>query len=331
MSEMTTQVQTDGCCGADDSCAPDKDVSRDEVRDYYASAAQAQQDNLCCPTSYDPTHVDHIPEAVLEVSYGCGSPMGSAQPGAGDRVLDLGSGGGIDCFIAAKLVGEKGSVIGVDMTDEMLARATGAADQVAERLGYANVEFRKGFLEQLPVDDGQIDLVTSNCVLNLSTDKAKTFAEIHRVLTHRGRFVISDIVSNQPVPEQMQQDKELWGECISGAMTEQDFVDAAAAAGFYGMTLEREYLWKEVGGLKFYSTVFRGWRFDKSAECDYQGQTAVYLGPGSRFTDDDGHTYARGEIVQVCTDTATKLSAAPYCGMFEVAAAEETPATSSCC
>lgn len=321
-----------GCCGSGAECAePPAAVSRDQVRDYYAAAARAPQERLCCPTGYDAADVAHIPAEVMEISYGCGSPMGKARPRRGDTVLDLGSGGGIDCFIAARHVGPGGRVIGVDMTDDMLARATASARQVARNLGYAVVEFRKGFLEAVPVADGTVDLVTSNCVLNLSTDKGRVFGEIHRALRHGGRFVISDIVSDRPVPEAMRRDPELWGECLSGAMTEAEFARAAEAAGFHGVTLAREYLWQTVNGIAFYSTTFRGYRFDKGAACDFRGHAAAYLGPGRAFTDDDGHTFPRGEAVAVCTDTADRLRAEPYVGHFLVTDPDGAAPTGGCC
>jgi len=316
-----------GCCGP----APDTrdGVSRDDVRSYYGQAAEAPQAELCCPTAYAPDDVAHIPDEVLAISYGCGSPMGKAAPRPGETVVDLGSGGGIDCFVAARHVGPKGAVIGVDMTDEMLGRATSVAGRVAADLGYDVVSFRKGYLEDVPVPDGTADLVTSNCVVNLSTDKAKVFAEIHRVLRPGGRFVISDIVAERPLPAAVRDDKALWGECVAGAMTEAGFAAAAVAAGFQGITLERDYLWKEVAGVRLHSTTFRGYRFPRADACVYQGQTAVYLGPGSTLCDDDGHTYARGEAVEVCSDTAARLMAEPYRGMFWVSAPAGRPG--ACC
>jgi len=318
----TRKAET-GCCGApatptDSGREVRRPVHREDVRDFYGRAAEAPQAELCCPTAYDPNELSHIPEAVLAISYGCGSPMAQAAPGPGETVVDLGAGGGIDCFIAARHVGPTGTVIGVDMTDEMLQKATAHAAPVAERLGYTVTSFRKGYLEAIPVDDGSADLVTSNCVVNLSTDKPRVFAEIHRVLRHGGRFVIADIVADRPVPEALRRDGELWGACIAGALTERDFCAAAEAAGFYGITLERDYLWKTVEGIRFYSTTFRGYRYDKAPDCLFQGQTAVYLGPGRSFTDDDGHTYLRGEVVEVCSDTAAKLQAVPYRGRFAV-------------
>ena len=328
-----SNMAAEPCCAPGTECAPEEanaTVSHESVQAYYGAAAQAPKAELCCPTSYDSSHVDHIPEEVLAISYGCGSPMGQAAPQPGDTVLDLGSGGGIDCFIAARMVGSSGKVIGVDMTDEMLARASRSAIQVSANLGYDVVSFKKGLLEAVPVADGEVDLVTSNCVLNLSPDKPKVFGEIHRILAHGGRFVISDIVAGQDVPQDMRDNTELWGECISGALTERAFVQAAEAAGFTGLTLQREYLWKQVNGIDFYSTTFRAWKYQKSADCNYVGQTAIYLGPGREFTDDDGHTYQRGEIVEVCTDTAEQLAKAPYQGMFEVSGVAKQ-AASGCC
>lgn len=328
---MEADAASGSCCAPGEECAPEGGVSHASVQAYYGAAAQAPRAELCCPTSYDASHVDHIPEEVLAISYGCGSPMGQAAPRKGDTVLDLGSGGGIDCFIAARMVGSSGRVIGIDMTDEMLARARGSARQVSANLGYDVVSFQKGLLEAVPVGDGEVDLVTSNCVLNLSPDKPKVFGEIFRILAHGGRFVISDIVAGVPVPQEMRDDTELWGECISGALTERAFVQAAEEAGFTGITLTREYLWKQVNGIDFYSTTFRAWKYEKSADCAYVGQTAVYLGPGREFTDDEGHTFRRGEIVEICTDTAEKLAAEPYKGMFEVSGAEKKAAAGGCC
>lgn len=318
-----------GCCGDLRPEAVRRPVDREDVRDFYGRAAEAPREALCCPTAYDPAELDHIPAEVLAISYGCGSPMAAAAPRPGETVVDLGAGGGIDCFIAARHVGPEGAVIGVDMTDAMLARANDAARAVAGRLGYAVVSFRQGFLEAVPVADASADLVTSNCVLNLSTDKPRVFREIHRVLKNGGRFVIADIVAERPVPDAMRADPELWGGCVAGAMTEREFAAAAEEAGFFGITLARDYLWKEVEGIRFHATTFRGYRYDKAPACLFRGQTAVYLGPGRAFTDDDGHTYLRGEVVEVCSDTAAKLAAEPYRGMFQVGDPRGTPGR--CC
>jgi len=146
----------------------------------------------------------------------------------GETVLDLGSGGGLDCFLAAKQVGESGHVIGVDMTPEMLARARAAAT----RLGAQNVEFREGYLENLPVEDASVDAVLSNCVINLSPDKAQVFREVFRVLKPNGRLAVSDIVTNGSLPEELQKNMEAWGACVAGALDVSEYTRGLTEAGF---------------------------------------------------------------------------------------------------
>ncbi|MFQ5586814.1 MAG: methyltransferase domain-containing protein [Thermodesulfobacteriota bacterium] len=294
------------------------DITRDDVASFYGKAAEAPQPSLCCPTIYERVDTDHIPKEALDISYGCGSPVSQAKIQAGETMLDLGSGGGIDCFIAAKLTGPSGRVIGIDMTEEMLKRAQENRAKVVENLGYNNVEFRKGVLEEIPFDGDAVDLVTSNCVINLSVDKRKVFREIYRVLKDGGRFVISDIVSDRPVPAAMRRDRELWGECISGALTVEEFIRYAAEAGFYGTTLLSTTLYREVEGIRFDSITFQGHKFVKGDECLYRGHQAVYKGPFSSVIDDEEHIFPRGVAVEVCTDTAAKLRKPPYDAMFTV-------------
>src|SRR5881296_1066560 len=237
------------------------------VRQRYAAAAQAPAEALCCAVDYERHHLNNIPEEVIQKDYGCGDPSRYLKPG--ETVLDLGSGAGKLCFIAAQVVGATGKIIGIDMTDEMLALARRNAPIVAERLGYANVEFRKGRIQDLALDLEQldqelkghpvsddasfpaadelaqdlrlrrplvasdsIDLVVSNCVLNLvePNSKRQLFEEIFRVLRKGGRAVIADIVSDEPVPERLQEDPKLWSGCISGALTEERFLQSFADA-----------------------------------------------------------------------------------------------------
>ena len=218
----------------------DKNISRADVKDFYAEAAVTAQDNLCCPTEYDLSDLSHIPKEVTEISYGCGSPVGRSGLQEGEVMVDLGSGGGIDCFIAAKHVGETGQVYGIDMTDEMLDVARKNASQVVKNLGYNNIKFKKGFLEDIPIEDISVDLVTSNCVINLSTNKNAVFKEIHRILKHNGRFLIADIISEKEVPEEMRINKELWGECISGALTLKEVIDHASNNKFNGLLIKKD-------------------------------------------------------------------------------------------
>ncbi|MDH3590960.1 MAG: methyltransferase domain-containing protein, partial [Planctomycetota bacterium] len=217
------------------------------VRARYSDAAQSRETELCCPVSYNPEYLEIIPDEVLERDYGCGDPSACLRDG--ETVLDLGSGGGKICFIAGQVVGPSGHVIGVDMNPEMLALARSALPKT----GLENVEFREGriqdltynaaeaarFLAERPVRNAQdalalqehlarhplvadesVDVVVSNCVLNLVSGKEKTrlFREIYRVVKNGGRAVISDIVSDEPVPVAMQADSKLWSGCISGAM-----------------------------------------------------------------------------------------------------------------
>ncbi|MCF6158026.1 MAG: methyltransferase domain-containing protein [wastewater metagenome] len=306
-----------------------KDPVRESVNTFYAAAIRPQEE-LCCPISYNPSDVSHIPRDVLNISYGCGSPVTLANITPGESVLDLGSGGGIDCFIAAKRVGENGYIIGVDMTNEMLINAHASRRTVAKNLGFDNVRFIKGFLEEVPLTDGCVDLVTSNCVINLSSHKEKVFQEIFRVLKSGGRFVISDIVSEKEIPLSIKQNRRLWGECIAGAVTETQFVDMAKSVGFYGLEIVNRYLYKEVEGYTFYSITVRGFKYRKSDECRYMGQYAIYKGPLRSVSDDDGHTYPFGVPVEVCTDTAWKLSNPPYQGMFLLSDTKAEDTKKSC-
>ena len=253
-----------------------------------------------------------------------------ASPVEGEFVVDLGSGGGIDCFIAAKKVGPKGRVTGVDMTDPMLEKARRNGEVVARRLGYANVEFRKGYLEEIPLEDASVDLLLSNCVINLSPDKRRVFREMWRVLRDFGRIVISDVVADRPVPARLQKDEEFRGQCLGGALTQDDFLAELEQSGFYGVGLLEKIFWKEAEGIKFSSVTVRGYKFEKKEGCRFIGQWAIYLGPYQSVTDEEGHVFPRNEEVEICTDTAAKLSAAPYRGQFVVFDGE-TQGDFNCC
>lgn len=296
----------------------DVDKPRALVREYYGKAAETPQAELCCPTKFDEAEIGHIPRAVSDRFYGCGSPVSMTDLAEGETFLDLGSGAGIDVFIAAKKVGRSGRAIGVDMTDPMLAVANENRPIVASNLGYDAVEFRKGFLESIPAEDKSVDAVTSNCVVNLSPDKARVFSEIWRILRDHGRVVIADIVSDREVPPSLKTNPELWGECTVGALTAEAFVAALERAGFYGIEVLKKTYWKSIDAYDFYSMTVRGRKFEKTDGCVYRGQRAVYLGPGKAFLDEEGHTFPRGLEVEVCTDTASKLSHPPYDGCFHV-------------
>ncbi len=309
----------------------DVDKPRAKVREYYAAAAEQPKADLCCPTKYDAGAVAHIPQDVLDRFYGCGSPMLSANITSGETVVDLGSGAGIDVFIAAKLVGPTGKAIGVDMTDAMLAVASENRPKVAAALGYDVAEFRKGYLEEIPVESKSVDLITSNCVVNLSPDKPRVFEQMWRILKDHGRIVVSDIVGETDVPPHLKVNAELWGECLVGALTEEQFLAALERAGFYGLTVLSKTYWKDVEGYPFFSVTVQGFKYEKAAGCVYQGHRAVYLGPGKAFVDEEGHLFPRNEPYEVCTDTAAKLAQPPYQAMFAILEPGAERAGYACC
>jgi 7,8-dihydro-6-hydroxymethylpterin dimethyltransferase len=309
----------------------DVDKPRSIVREFYGKAAEEPQEELCCPTKNTQEDTSHIPQEVLDRFYGCGSPTTIAKVLAGETMADLGAGAGIDCFIAAKKVGPKGKIYGIDMTDKMLKVANENRHLVAKNLGYDIVEFRKGFLEDIPVEDRTVDLITSNCVINLSPDKKAVFNEMWRILKDHGRIVISDIVSQEETPPYLKLNKQLWGECISGALTEDEFMAWLEQAGFYGLQTLSKVFWKEVEGYSFYSVTLRGYKFKKKESCVYIGQKAIYHGPYKAITDEEGHLFPRNEPVEVCTDTAAKLSNLPYAGQFTILNADNENAASYGC
>ena len=209
------------------------------VREHYAE--RARKADSCCGSAcgcsndlYDSSLISDLPVDIADFTLGCGDPITLAELRPGETVLDLGSGGGLDCFLASRLVGPTGRVIGVDMTPEMLAKANANA----QRLNVSNVEFRKGYLEALPVDDASVDVVVSNCVINLSPDKPQVFREIFRVLKPGGRVAVSDIVTNGALPEPVQKSMEAWGACVAGALEMSEYVGGLRAAGFAGVRIQ---------------------------------------------------------------------------------------------
>ena len=206
------------------------------VQDAYAEVARKQSSccgsgKSCCDDSKPYTVPDHpVPEAELGLS--CGNPLAFGYINKGDVVLDLGSGAGKDVFLAAQKVGDAGRAIGVDMTPEMLALARKNALKFFETTGLANVEFREGHIEELPVEATSVDLVISNCVVNLSPDKPQVFREVYRVLKPGGRMIVSDIVLNRPLPESARNDTDLYAACIAGALLRSEYIQAIRDAGF---------------------------------------------------------------------------------------------------
>lgn len=333
---------------------------RDRTMDRYGDAAEESEAALCCPVSYDAEALKHIPARILDVDYGCGDPTVFARPG--QTVLDLGSGSGKHAFMIAKSVGPEGRVIGIDKTPEMLAVSRDAIDEVMGNLGYAapNVEFRHGHIENLSVDKDRllaalesrdlndydalesleselgamplvetesVDLVVSNCVLNLVDDdrKAQLLREIFRVVKRGGSVAISDIVADRPISEEMKKDDRLWTGCLSGAFQRAEFHEAFERAGFYGMQEVKSYFWQRVGDVNFFSVTIRAFK-GKQGPCYETFRSALYVGPFSESRDDDGHVYRRGVWTPVCEKTAELLSREPYADSFLVTPALEDPA-----
>lgn len=224
----------------------EKETIRESVRQHYAGLAKNSSsccgDSSCNSELYDPELLTKIPEDITGFSLGCGDPISLAGIQAGQTVLDLGSGGGLDCFLAARLVGTTGRVIGVDMTPEMLAKARSAAD----RIGLTNVEFRQGYLEELPVEDHSVDVVISNCVINLSPDKTSVLREVFRVLKPGGKISVSDIVTSGAMPEAMKADIDAWSACVSGAIPAEEYVDGLRQTGFVDIQIQAKTMDNEL-------------------------------------------------------------------------------------
>jgi ubiquinone/menaquinone biosynthesis C-methylase UbiE len=205
------------------------------VRKRYGEIARKEKSCCCSPSidinamkelGYSLAELDTIPKE--STSLGCGNPVALASLKEGETVLDLGSGAGFDCFLAAKKVGNKGKVIGVDMTHEMIEKA----ESTARKYGYNNVEFRLGEIENLPVEDNSVDAIISNCVINLSPDKSKVFREAYRVLKSDGRLMVSDIVIEGKLPEEIRKNLNAWAGCLAGAMEKNAYLSAIRKAGF---------------------------------------------------------------------------------------------------
>lgn len=219
---------------------------KDVIKDRYGKIARGEQ-TFCCPTcgptvtdqclavGYTAEDLELVPElAVLGV--GCGNPTALADLKEGETVLDLGAGAGIDAFLAAEKVGPGGRVIGVDMTEDMIAKGT----LLAEQHDYGNVEFRLGYIEHLPVDSGTVDVVISNCVINLTPDKLASFKEVHRVLKPGGRILIADLVTAGDLPPDVRASAAAWADCLAGAMPKADYLETIRNAGFGAVTVVSE-------------------------------------------------------------------------------------------
>eukprot|EP00347_Sterkiella_histriomuscorum_P016283 403353780 len=315
---------------------------RKDVQEYYGKTIQQTKDlvtNACCLA--DPGFSERESEILSQIHpeiinkfYGCGSPIPSCIEGK--TVLDLGCGTGRDCYLASALVGQQGKVIGVDMTDEQLDIARNHTDYHKEKFGYAesNVSFLKGTIEDLQsigIQDDSVDVVISNCVINLSGDKEKVISEIWRILKEGGELYFSDIFSDRRIPDHLQKDSVLWGECLSGALYIEDFRRLMERVGFKSyysvkkskVTIDNQMVQMQVGPINFYSITIRAFKIPEIEDrCEDYGQEAFYLGTiegiQDEFKFDAQHIFKRGEPVRICRNFSEIFKKSRFAPHFEV-------------
>jgi arsenite methyltransferase len=310
----------------------------ESVRDYYGRVLKSSADlktSACCLTEALPPHVAAVlPDVHEEVKarfYGCGSPIPAALEGI--TVLDLGCGSGRDCYVLSKLVGPRGRVIGLDMTDEQLAVARRHREHHARRFGWDNTDFRQGYIEDLAgagIADASVDLVVSNCVLNLSPAKARVFGEIFRVLKPGGELYFSDVFADRRIPADLAADPVLLGECLGGAMYVEDFRRLMAQSGCRDarvvssapLALTDPGIARKAGSIRFSSMTVRAFKLDLEDRCEDFGQVATYLGSIGEcphaFDLDDHHHFQAGKPMLVCGNTADMLARTRYARHFRV-------------
>ncbi|RYO75173.1 hypothetical protein DL764_010567 [Monosporascus ibericus] len=308
------------------------------MQEYYGTTLQSSADlrTSACNAAEPPTPLvaralARVHDQVKERFYGCGSPFPPALDGI--TALDLGCGSGRDCYVLSQLVGPGGRVIGVDLTDEQIAVARAHVDWHAKEYGYANVDFKSGQIEclaEIGVEDNSVDLVISNCVLNLSVDKPQAIREIFRVLKPGGELYLSDIFSDRRLPPELSKDPVLRGECLAGAWYWEDFRRTVASVGCMDcraasrtpVKIQDPDIEEKIGFATFTSCTLRAFKLPLEDQCEDFGQVAVYSGglaghPHS-FALDDHHTFPRGKAVPVCGNTADMLSATRYAPYFSV-------------
>ena len=296
------------------------------VQDYYGKTLSSSSDlqtNACCtdvtPPDYIRQAMDRVHDEVKNRYYGCG--LVAPQRLTGCTILDLGSGSGVDSYVLAQLVGEHGRILGVDMTDEQLAIANCYLDYHQSAFNYArgNVEFKKGYIEKLDelnLEDESFDVIVSNCVINLSPDKLAVLKQAWRLLKPGGELYFSDVYADRRVPEFLQRDPELYGECLSGALYWNDFIKLAKQAGFADprlvedrpLTIENESIQQRLGVTRFFSATYRLFKLnDLEPACEDYGQAVIYRGDIEHHPDylhlDKHHLIEAGRVFPVCGNT----------------------------
>lgn len=312
---------------------PDAQAS---IQEYYGKTLQSSEDlqtSACCTAEALPARVrealTNVHDDVMQRFYGCGSPIPPVLDGA--VVLDLGCGTGRDCYVLSQLVGPQGSVIGVDMTAEQLDVATRTQAWHAKRFGFSNTQFFQGYIEELKeIEDASIDLVVSNCVINLSPNKAQVFKEIFRVLKPGGELYFSDVFCDRRVPPHLANDPVMRGECLGGALYIEDFRRIMAECGCADvrtvssreLQLENAQLEQRAGNLRFTSATIRAFRIDLEDRCEDYGQVAKYLGgiedAEHGFVLDDHHVFQTHKPMLVCGNTADMIQQSRYAPYFQI-------------
>jgi len=311
------------------------------VKDYYGKVLANTSDlktSACCTSESLPAHhkeiLANIDDEIMTKFYGCGSPIPEAV--AGKTILDLGCGSGRDVYLASKLAGPKGHVIGIDMTDEQLDVAKRHVHSQMDRFGFKkpNVEFRKGYVEDLNsagIEDHSIDVVISNCVINLSPEKRAVFKEIFRVLKPGGEFYFSDVFADRRIPNSLLDDPVLHGECLSGALYIEDFRRLLQEVGCHdyrvvtshNIEIENPDIEHKIGMIQFRSITIRAFKLDSLEDiCEDYGQVATYLGTipeaPHKFILDDHHTFYTGKPMLVCGNSATMVQETRFKKHFRV-------------
>lgn len=312
----------------------------EQVKDYYGKTLQGSQDlqtNACCTDTDLPDHLKpvlaKIHDEVMSRYYGCG--LIAPDHLEGMRILDLGSGSGRDCYALSALVGESGFVVGVDMTEEQLAVANAHLDYHADQFGLSapNVEFKQGYIEKLDELDlaaGSFDIIISNCVINLSPDKEAVLKQAYQLLKPGGEMYFSDVYSSKRVPPELVDDPLLYGECLSGALYWNDFINLAKQCGFHDprlvedrpLSIDNKAIEKRIGHIDFFSATYRLFKIDNlEPACEDYGQAVIYKGTiphvPNFFLLDKHHLIEKGKVFPVCGNTYRMLHETRFREHFE--------------